>query len=143
MWTSAVVIVWVTAAAALVTPFTAPLLCRRPVGYPLSTRLEVRIPGFESPEPRDPRDPQGPQKPDPTDRGQRIWDGLADLVRLLFPWTFRHRASRRGKYQRCITDQDCVFPQRCFPHPVFKGEKFCSSGWGSPVTASASDYAFN
>jgi len=133
MWTSAVVIVCTTAAAtALSTPFTPPLLCRRPVGYPLSTRLEVRIPGFESPD---------PQKPDPTDRGQQIWDGLADLVRLLFPWTFRHRASRRGKYQRCITDQDCVFPQRCFPHPVFKGEKFCSSGWGSPITVS--DYAFN
>jgi len=134
MWSSIIVIVWATAAA-FSTPFTLPLLCRRPVGYPLSTRLEVQIPGFESPGPRD------PQKPDPTDRGQRIWDGLADLVRLLFPWTFRHRASRRGKYQRCITDQDCVFPQRCFPHPVFKGEKFCSSGWGSPITVS--DYAFN
>jgi len=51
-------------------------------------------------------------------------------LRFLWPtWARR----RDGGVIECLTDEDCVFPQACCPHPILPGKKFCCTGTGQRI----------
>lgn len=47
---------------------------------------------------------------------------------LIFKWP-KWSKDKDGKVKKCKTDQDCLMPQACCPHPILPGDKFCCTGF--------------
>ena len=51
-------------------------------------------------------------------------------LKFLWPtWT----RNQDGNVMLCETDEDCIFPQACCPHPILPGKKFCCTGTGQRI----------
>jgi hypothetical protein len=51
---------------------------------------------------------------------------------LNFKWP-KWAKKRDGSILECETDEDCLFPQACCPHPIIPTKKFCCTGWGQRI----------